>query len=220
MTEFEPWKFEDGKCIRAEQSEWDTIRRLQTAACVAESSESPDRYRPLIRVTTDVFRERTDCYLHDLFGLIDSCPNLDFLIETEFPERVHGVIQTSSSVSYSESKGMHYRDNLHLAAIVNNQLEADERIPQLLHLKDLCKTVGVNWNPCGGEIDFKLNVTYENEPFFDFLVIGEKSVKRQTSNLAHIRSVIGECENAGVEVRIRSLGNWPTDLQLYAETKR
>jgi len=198
--------------------------------------------------------------LRDLFALIDSCPNLDFLIETEdlskelFPYKDICKVRVRSDWK-----------NLHLSTFVNSQQQSDEIIPKLLELKSLVGKIGVNWNPVGG-IDLSgwlgrkrqftrddSGIMSEHETWIDFLtieakknrqtfhsgdtVIAEIDAESNPTDLTIIREVIKQCESAGVEVRIRSLGTewysegddqchqpfadnpdeWPKDLQLYKE---
>lgn len=90
------------------------------------------------------------------FKLIDSCPNIDFLLPTRHPERVREVwplIHTMKPV-FPGAPGKlgrplpcivegGNRPNIHLAAIANTQEEANRLVPEILKCKDLVSQVGV-----------------------------------------------------------------------------
>lgn len=84
-----------------------------------------------------------------LFSLIDSTPNLDWILPTMWPENVRKMMPTrchrcDGDPRCEECRGMGvHRVNAVITAIVNSQATADERVPALLKCRDLTPVLAV-----------------------------------------------------------------------------
>ncbi|TXH12747.1 MAG: DUF5131 family protein, partial [Hyphomicrobiaceae bacterium] len=103
-----------------------------------------------------------------LFALIDQTPNLDWLLVTKRPENIVRMWPTplnspcrlgDGSVSHDfigdrcvKCKGGN-RQNVWLLTSVENQEQADKRIPELLKCRDLAPVLGVSFEPLLESID-------------------------------------------------------------------
>lgn len=95
-------------------------------------------------VTMDDVRAR-------LFGLIDDTPNLTWQLLTKRPENIPAmwVEPTNNALSPFRKK----RYNVWLGTTVENQAEADRRIPDLLKVSDYCATTFLSMEPLLGHVD-------------------------------------------------------------------
>lgn len=86
----------------------------------------------------------------ELFGLIDRTPNLIWRILTKRPENIRRFWPMDSS-------GAKHRSNVHLYTSVENQEQADERIPHLMgwNVRDLAPVRGISAEPLLGPIDVR-----------------------------------------------------------------
>ena len=95
------------------------------------------RYRVFCASLADVFEDREDLeeWRDDLFNLISATPNLDWLLLTKRPENVNRIVGESRGDCYwiEESAGKG-NGNIWIGTSVENQEQADKRIPELLKI--------------------------------------------------------------------------------------
>lgn len=103
-------------------------------------------------VTMDDVRRR-------LFALIDSTPHLDWLLVTKRPENIrkmwpaiNGRAEIRNANGEIENGYGHRRRNVWLLTSVENQEQADKRIPELLHCRDLSPVLGLSCEPLLGPV--------------------------------------------------------------------
>lgn len=102
-----------------------------------------------------------------LFQLIDDTPNLDWLVLTKRPENIRRMWQTPESYRLlsqwygrdgfdktgSQPERERYRPNVWLGTSVENQEQADKRIPELLKCRDLSPVLFLSCEPLLGPVD-------------------------------------------------------------------
>ena len=83
-----------------------------------------------------------------LFQLIDATPNLDWLLLTKRPENIGRFWFDPDSLN-----GFPHRPNVWLGTTVENQQQADKRIPELLKCRDLSPVLFLSCEPLLGPVD-------------------------------------------------------------------
>ena len=100
----------------------------------AEAAKSGKRARVFCASLADVFdnhRSIEDSWRRDLFSLIRGTPHLDWLLLTKRPQNIVKMLPKDGLVHPSSSWGNGW-PNVWLGTTVENQAEADRRIPHLL----------------------------------------------------------------------------------------
>lgn len=169
-----------------------------------------------------------------LFSIIDATPHLDWLLVTERPENVTAMMPAATSVHHDfmgrkgltlkENGPLCVRKNLWLGVSVENQKQADKRVPPLLltptavrflwitpsETIDLDKwldEIGPSWRFS----DDELNCCW---PGIDLVIVsGESGPRSRPCDLAWIRSIVQQCKAAGVPVFVKQLGSHPVSPQ-------
>lgn len=171
-----------------------------------------------------------------LFDLIDSTPNLDWLLLTKRPENVLRMTYdqwckpVAGHVSQNEDDGRHWHwpPNVWLGASVENQAAADERIPHLfatpaavrfLSCEPLLGAVDLRRLPAAGTYErdalrghYKGTVTRDFVPTdrIDWVIVGgESGPGARPMHLEWARSLVGQCKAAGVACFVKQLGAVP-----------
>jgi len=188
--------------------EWSTTRRYVEKGGVHR------------RLTMDDVRER-------LFDLISDTPNLDWLLLTKRPENLNRMLPWTS-----EHAGQH-RDrcweNVWLGTTVENQEQADKRIPVLLNIP--AKVRFLSMEPMHGPIDlspylqdwhrsrcpWKSNCMWSGSSCpqcghpsgkVDWVIVGgESGPKARPFNLDWARSIRDQCKAAGVSCFVKQMGS-------------
>lgn len=123
---------------------------------------------PYVQTTLDDVRRR-------LFALIDATPNLDWLLVTKRPENIRRMwpdhVSDGKMMAFDQEAADAYgvplgemvparfiignaqRKNVWLLASVENQEQADKRIPELLKCRDLSPVLGLSCEPLLGPVD-------------------------------------------------------------------
>ena len=174
-------------------------------------------------------REEMSQWREDLFKLIEATPNLDWLLLTKRPENV-------ISMTIWNAPGCRMPDNVWIGTSVENQKEADERIPKLLKVpakirflscEPLLEPVdlfNVRYN------DYNLNVlsrrysTLKNKTTddgtwgsfgmaslgkIDWVISGgESGPKARPVMTDWIRSLRDQCQQAGTPYHFKQWGEW------------
>ncbi len=113
-----------------------------------EAASAGDRRRVFCASLADVFDpEVSDVWRDDLFFLIDSTTNLDWLLLTKRPE---------NALRYLNEEGRDPRSNVWFGTSIEHQQAADTRIPILLQIAAAVRFLSVE--PLLGPIEFS-NVT-------------------------------------------------------------
>ena len=177
----------------------------------------------------DVFEDRPDLDNPRilLFELIQSTPNLDWLLLTKRP------VATKAWLIGSRLQGLWPMPNVWLGTSVENQCAADERIPVLLSIP--AKVRFLSMEPLLDRVDLQ-NVQWQlpdsigivqggvlgdrsGERFSPrgakgrgigwVIVGGESGPKARPFDLAWVRSIVGQCKASGVACFVKQLGAHP-----------
>jgi len=149
-----------------------------------------------------------------LFDLIAATPHIDWLIATEKPENFATMAPPSyTNISVLKRTGRHeqYRENVWLGVIISTQAEADARIAAVLNAP-----AGMRWVWCRGMTE-DINLEdwlpeYEGAEFDpglppDWLAISSPTgPDAHPTDLAHVMSVVRQCEGDGVPLWCEDLG--------------
>lgn len=84
-----------------------------------------------------------------LFKLIDATPNLDWLLLTKRPENIARMWREKDGRGWLDDM----RPNVWLGTTVENQEQADKRIPELLKCRDLAPALFLSCEPLLGPVD-------------------------------------------------------------------
>jgi protein gp37 len=114
---------------------------------------------------TTTYRSTRPATMNDIrlsvFDLIDATPNLDWLLVTKRPENIPKMWPAYYPGGYIPEAGdMNQpgpRRNVWLLTSVENQEQADKRIPELLKCRDLAPVLGLSCEPLLGPVDLLLS---------------------------------------------------------------
>lgn len=197
----------------------------------------------------DVFEDRPELvsWREDLFRLIDATPNLIWQILTKRPENIfymwpgeercdqcgkpredwqdprdrrcswHAMPEPYSSCDGTLQKPK--RDNVWLGTSPCDQLTANECIPFLLSVKNLCDKIFLSCEPLIGPIDFRRVPGFNKagsegqEIIRNLWVIvgGESGQNARPCDVNWIYSMVSQCACAGVPIFVKQLGSQPVD---------
>jgi protein gp37 len=100
------------------------------------------------------------------FNIIDKTPHLDWLLVTKRPENITRMWPAYFPGGYiPEAGAMNQqgpRSNVWLLTSVENQEQADKRIPELLKCRDLAPVLGLSCEPLLGPVDLTEDENYLN----------------------------------------------------------
>lgn len=153
------------------------------------------RYRVFCASMSDVFENRRDLDEHRarLWRLIDTTPDLDWMLLTKRPEAVPSLIPPS----WAENG---YPANVWVGTTVEDQASADLRIPRLARIP--AQTKFVSCEPLLGPVEFPLDG-------IDLVIAGGESGRSaRQSDLDWFRSLRDRCVEAGVAFHFKQHGEW------------
>lgn len=180
--------------------------------------------------------EVSPAWLAEFLALINLTPRLDWLLLTKRPENWRERIDAAALASTSfhqrwlvEWLGGTPPPNVWVGVSVEDQIRADERIPLLLEIPAALRWLSVE--PMLGPVDLCHVETEEGSSLdsltgdwgvegrghtgpkperVDWVVIGgESGRKSRWCDVKWVRSVISECQLAGVPVFVKQLGSRP-----------
>lgn len=171
-----------------------------------EAQERGER-SPVFPSLCDPFEDRLDLVVprRRLWRLIEETPNLDWLLLTKRPENIEAMRPSVGSWPWS---------NVWLGASVENQEQADKRIPVLLQIPAAVRFVsaepllepirldcyGLTGCPTG----------WLDEPGIDWLIVGgESGPGARPFDVAWARDLRDQCRAAGVPFFLKQLGANP-----------
>lgn len=146
----------------------------------------------------------------ELFRLIDSTPNLDWLLLTKRPENIRPMIL--------DLKGFRLPPNIWLGTSVETQEYADKRIPKLLKCRDLSPVLFLSCEPLLGELDlggfFSDIPSCDFDPGIDWVIAGgESGPNARPSHPDWFRSLRDQCNSAGVPFFFKQWGEIVQSLE-------
>ena len=192
------------------EAEASGVRRKVFCASLADVFEGYDTI-PLSALES-VFNARIR-----LFDLIEKTPNLDWLLLTKRPENV-GILAPVEWIAGE------YPDNVWLGTTVENQEQADKRIPELLKipakvrflsvepmLEEICLARWMNRFSDGKKV-------FPNAPEPDWVIVGgESGGNKRPFDPDWARSIRDQCKSAGISFfmkQIDKIQQIPDDLMI------
>ncbi len=166
---------------------------------------------PLSHVSQDDLRR-------DLFELIDETPHLDWLLVTKRPENI--IRMWPSCINYrspiEQDIHLHYRHNVWLITSVENQEQADKRIPELLKCRELSPVLGLSCEPLLGSVDladYTTGATVRSDNGYpltiDWVIAGgESGPNARPMYPDWAKSLCGQCYAADVPFFFKQWGDW------------
>jgi len=151
-------------------------------ACEGQTKET--RQRVFCASLGDVFEDRQELFewRKDLLQLINKTPNLDWLVLTKRPENVTRMLEESTHNKLSAEALLAYMPNVWIGTSVENQEQADIRLPALLSIP--AKKRFLSMEPLLGPVDFGLFGTIPSEissyyrlvyEMLDLVIVGGES---------------------------------------------
>lgn len=184
------------------QAQAQGIRRRVFCASLADVFEAEDTM-PETSVTA-VLNARIR-----LFQLIDATPNLDWLLLTKRPENILPSLNEMMSAVKGRGWDLAEMPNVWLGTTVENQREANKRIPKLRYLPAAIRFLSME--PLLGPVDLGGLLTG-----IDWVIVGgESGPKARECDSNWIRDIVGQCKAAGVPVFVKQLGSratWGVDF--------
>ena len=167
-----------------------------------EAEKTGQRRRVFCASMADVFDEDVPhAWLDELQGLVVVTSHLDWLLLSKRPE------------AYRRWGGP-WDDNVHLGVTVENQREADRRIPLLL--AEVCAVRFLSCEPLLEPVD--LSPYLKSGGIHQVIIGGESGPNARPFDLAWARSLIEQCARAKVPVFVKQLG--PAPLTSSNDDKR
>ena len=186
--------------------------------CPACGSKTvPTRARVFCASLADVFEDRDELvpWRDDLFALIDATPHLDWLLLTKRPENVEKMWPM-----HTFEDNVSFRGNVWLGTSVENQEQADMRIPELL--KILVPVRFLSCEPLLDEVDLfnvdgdiSVAMGERGTPLFpadviDWVIVGgESGHNARRFDLSWACTIVEDCEDVGVPVFVKQFGENP-----------
>ncbi len=169
-----------------------------------------------------------------LFKMIDATPHLDWLLLTKRPENIRRIWAAIENDPHSNGGnfGMGHRKNVWLGTSVENQEQADKRIPELLKCRELASVLFLSCEPLlgplklhrldnGGAEEYNCltaevtqpwhNSTFrvsDREPIDWVIAGGESGPNARPTHPDWFRSLRDQCAAAGVPFHFKQWGEW------------
>lgn len=179
--------------------------------------ETTEQHESCSRVTMNDVRLR-------LFEMIDSTPNLDWVLLTKRPENIRRMwpsvtINSQEQAEDRNERGELFRRNVWLMTSVSNQASADKQIPELLKCRDLSPILGISAEPLLGYIDLGRFLRPwdfmsdfgrpEETNRLDWVIVGgESGPNAHAMHPDCATSIRDQCQLAGVPFFFKQWGEW------------
>ncbi|MBO9609181.1 MAG: phage Gp37/Gp68 family protein [Paenibacillaceae bacterium] len=177
-------------------------------------AEHGRRQRVFCASLADVFDNQVPAeWRMDLWSLIAQTPNLDWLLLTKRPQNMARMLPPYFGDRWK---------NIWLGVTVENQAEANRRIPLLIQTRAAIRFLSCE--PLSEEVDLSFNLQFEhpdNEGFgveaikgIDWIIVGgESGHKSRPMNPDWARSLRDQCQSAGVPFFFKQWGGWAPLLE-------
>lgn len=176
------------------------------------------RYRVFCASLADVFEDRPELeeWRAELLSMITRTQKLDWLLLTKRPENVNRMIEKASGFSDAEM-WFYTAQNVWLGTSVENQEQADKRIPDLMAIP--AKVKFLSMEPLLGPVDLRQYCrevgmgTYSIWlDYIDWVIVGGESGKdARPMQIEWARDIQRQCAAADVPFFFKqgSAANWP-----------
>lgn len=197
---------DNGTRVRTSDANWKKPLQWNKAAAAAG-----ERHRVFCASLADVFEDRDELksWRDDLFRLILATPNLDWLLLTKRPENVRRMMPFHNCELPLP--------NVWIGTSVENQEQADKRIPELLMIPAKVRFLSIE--PLLGQVDLKLwqseGLPIDAEPFREradllhwVIVGGESGRDARPMHPDWVRSIRDQCQAADVPFFFKQWGEF------------
>jgi protein gp37 len=147
----------------------------------------------------------------DIVDTVETCKNLDWLWLTKRPENFNRL--------WLDLFGGKLPDNLWVGTTIENQKEADKRIPELMQIN--AKRRFLSCEPLIGHVDLFSAWTFHRQPLVKpseiaegihwVIVGGESGPKARPMHPDWARNLRDQCSAAGIPFHFKHWGEWGTD---------
>jgi protein gp37 len=164
-----------------------------------------ERRRVFCASMADLFEARSDLHRwrEQLWPLIESTPNLDWLLLTKRPQNIHRMAPWRDS----------WPPNVWLGTTAENQKHADLRIPRLLELPARVRFISAE--PLLGPL------TLRQWAGIDWVIAGgESGHGARPTDPAWVRSLRDESKDAGVAFHFKQWGHWAPSIPAGARARQ
>lgn len=207
----------------------------------AKAKEKGTRYRVFCASIADVFEDRPELleWRRELFGLIASTPDLDWLLLTKRPENIRRLWPETitepggAGVNACPPPGATAWPNVWIGTTVEDQRRANERIPELLKVSAAVRFLSVEplleavqlprfcLCGCGKTVDAALREpSYLNSEQredgmrvglgVDWVIIGGESGRwARPFNVEWARDLVKQCRTGGAKPFVKQMGDRP-----------
>lgn len=202
----------NGTRVRTSASYWKQPLRWNE-----EAMRNGERKRVFCGSLCDVFEDREDLepWRIDLMKLIEKTPYLDWLLLTKRPENVKRMIEKAQEQSgagvYADVWIM--RTGVWIGTSVENQEQADKRIPHLLSIPACVRFLSME--PLLGPVDLGFGEVMpgrwqwmDHGSLHWVIVGGESGHNARPMHPEWVRSIKRQCQAAGVPFFFKQWGEW------------
>lgn len=191
-----------------------------------------------VRYTNPAMSFTRDMKMDDVrkivFELIDNTPNLDWLLVTKRPENIAKMWPTFFPGGYIAEAGYMNqsgpRPNVWLLTSVENQEQADKRIPELLKCRDLSPVLGLSCEPLLGPVEIVSTACGDmlyssgddfNPGSIDWVIVGGESGRdARPMHPDWARSLRDQCQSChdGIPFFFKQWGEWSPLTAMVAKS--
>lgn len=170
------------------------------------------RQRVFCASMADVFEDHPQAVgeRQKLFGLIERTPALDWLLLTKRPENIMGMLPDPwlYRCSSTEERVDRIPDNVWIGTSVEDQANADKRIPELLKIPARIRFLSCE--PLLGPINLRLPAAhyYSGERIAWIIAGGESGHHARPMHPDWARSIRDQCIAAGVPFHFKQFGEY------------
>lgn len=201
-------------------------REFTDVQCHEDRLDQPLRWRRPRRIfvnsMSDLFHESVpDAFIDRVFAVMALAPRHTFQILTKRAERMHWYMShlladvVDGAAQKDHGRSVAFRlplANVWLGVSVENQHFADERIAELVNTPAAVRFLSCE--PLLAPLDLRMDGHFTRNFIHWVIVGGESGAGARPFNVAWARSIVQQCQAAGVAVFVKQLGACITGLKL------